>query len=46
MPAAGSRYLAHDLCPVPDEIHNDIQTAIRKDLTRSIRVNARPLTVA
>lgn len=42
----GGRYLVHELCLVPDELDADIKNSIRKDLARSIRVNARPLTVA
>lgn len=42
----GGRYLVHELCLVPDDLDDDIKTSIRKDLARSIRVNARPLTVA
>ena len=42
----GGRYLVHELCLVPDDLHDDIKTRIRKDLARSIRVNARPLTVS
>lgn len=43
---SGGRYLVHELCLVPDDLDEEIKTAIRKDLARSIRVNARPLTVA
>lgn len=42
----GGAYLVHELCLVPDDLNNEIKTSIRKDLARSIRVNARPLTVA
>lgn len=42
----GGRYLVHELCLVPDDLDDEIKTSIRKDLARSIRVNARPLTVA
>ena len=42
----GGRYLVHELCLVPDEVADEIKTEIRKDLARSIRVNARPLTVS
>lgn len=42
----GGRYLVHELCLVPDALDEEIKTSIRKDLARSIRVNARPLTVA
>ena len=44
--ASGGRYLVHELCLVPDELDDEIKTTIRQDLARSIRVNARPLTVA
>ncbi|WP_295650889.1 class I SAM-dependent methyltransferase [uncultured Dietzia sp.] len=40
------RYLVHELCLVPDDLDDSIKTEIRKDLARSIRVNARPLTVS
>src|SRR5699024_9417250 len=40
------RYLVHELCLVPDDLADEIKTGIRRDLARSIRVNARPLTVA
>lgn len=43
---AGGRYLVHELCLVPDDLDDEIKNSIRKDLARSIRVNARPLTVA
>lgn len=43
---ADGRYLVHELCLVPDDLDPEVKTAIRKDLARSIRVNARPLTVA
>lgn len=43
---SGGRYLVHELCLVPDDLDDVIKTSIRKDLARSIRVNARPLTVA
>lgn len=43
---ADGRYLVHELCLVPDDLDEDIKTTIRKDLARSIRVNARPLTVS
>ena len=42
----GGRYLVHELCLVPDTLDGEVKTSIRKDLARSIRVNARPLTVA
>lgn len=43
---SGGRYLVHELCLVPDTLDREIKTSIRRDLARSIRVNARPLTVA
>ena len=43
---SGGRYLVHELCLVPDTLDDEIKTGIRRDLARSIRVNARPLTVA
>ena len=43
---AGGRYLVHELCLVPDELDDEVKTEIRRDLAKSIRVNARPLTVA
>lgn len=43
---ADGRYLVHELCLVPDTLDDSVKTEIRKDLARSIRVNARPLTVA
>lgn len=43
---SGGRYLVHELCLVPDDLADEIKNQIRKDLARSIRVNARPLTVA
>jgi len=42
----GGRYLVHELCLVPDDLDDEIKTSIRRELARSIRVNARPLTVA
>ncbi len=41
----GGHYLVHELCLIPDDLDDAIKTAIRKDPARSIRVNARPLTV-
>lgn len=41
----GGYYLVHELCLVPDDLDDEIKNSIRKDLARSIRVNARPLTV-
>lgn len=42
---AGGRYGIHELCLHPDDLSDDIKTEIRKELTRSIRVGARPLTI-
>ncbi|HJC29148.1 MAG TPA: class I SAM-dependent methyltransferase [Candidatus Dietzia intestinipullorum] len=42
---SGGTYLVHELCLVPDDLDDEVKTTIRKDLARSIRVNARPLTV-
>lgn len=43
---SGGRYLVHELCLVPDDLDSAVKDAIRTDLAKSIRVNARPLTVA
>lgn len=42
----GGRYAIHELGLVPDDIDESIATDIRRSLARSIKVNARPLTVA
>lgn len=42
---SGGRYLVHEMCLEPDDLDDEIKTAIRTALARSIRVNARPLTV-
>lgn len=42
----GGRYAIHELAFVPDEISPQIADEVRGELARSIRVNARPLTVA
>ena len=42
----GGRYAIHELALQPDDIDPEIATEIRQDLARSIKVNARPLTVA
>lgn len=42
---SGGRYLVHELCLEPGDLDDEIKTSIRKALARSIRVNARPLTV-
>lgn len=43
--APGGRYAIHELAIVPDEAPDAVKTELRLDLARSIRVNARPLTV-
>ncbi|MEZ0366180.1 class I SAM-dependent methyltransferase [Mycobacterium sp. pUA109] len=42
----GGRYAIHELALTPDTIAEDIKTDIRRALAQSIKVNARPLTVA
>lgn len=42
----GGRYAIHELGLAPDAIEPETKENIRRDLARSIRVNARPLTVA
>ncbi|MFV0426499.1 MAG: class I SAM-dependent methyltransferase [Beutenbergiaceae bacterium] len=42
----GGRYVIHELGLSPDDIPGQTKEEIRLDLTRSIRVNARPLTIA
>ncbi|MGE2833603.1 methyltransferase domain-containing protein [Mycobacterium sp. SMC-4] len=42
----GGRYAIHELGLKPDTISGDIKDDIRKNLARSIKVNARPLTGA
>lgn len=42
----GGRYAFHELALTPDGLDPALATQIRKDLARSIKVNARPLTVA
>lgn len=42
----GGRYAFHELALTPDDLDPELATQIRKDLARSIKVNARPLTVA
>lgn len=41
----GGRYAIHELGLQPDELDENIKTEIRTSLTRSIKVNARPLTI-
>ncbi|WP_024802688.1 class I SAM-dependent methyltransferase [Nocardia sp. BMG51109] len=40
----GGRYAIHELALQPDDLDDDTKTTIRKELARSIKVNARPLT--
>lgn len=42
----GGRYAFHELALTPDDIDPAIATDVRVSLARSIKVNARPLTVA
>ncbi len=42
----GGRYAIHELALTPDSIPHEVKTGIRQELARSIKVNARPLTVA
>lgn len=42
----GGRYGIHELCIVPDGVDESIKAGIRRDLTKSIHVGARPLTIA
>lgn len=42
----GGRYAIHELGLTPDDLDPEVGTAIRQDLARTIKVNARPLTVA
>lgn len=41
----GGRYAIHELALVPESIVEEVRTDIRRALARSIKVNARPLTV-
>lgn len=41
----GGRYGLHEMCLRPDGLDPDVQQQIRDELTHSIRVGARPLTV-
>ena len=43
---AGGRYAIHELALTPDELPDDVKTDIRQAPAKSIKVNARPLTVA
>ena len=42
----GGRYAIHELGVTPDDIDEDYYTQLRRDLARSIHVNARPMTAA
>lgn len=42
----GGRYAIHELGLVPDSLDEQIKTEVRQALARSIKVNARPLTLA
>ncbi|ORX07879.1 class I SAM-dependent methyltransferase [Mycolicibacillus trivialis] len=42
----GGRYAIHELALTPDSLSEDIKTDVQQALARSIKVNARPLTVA
>lgn len=42
----GGQYAFHELALVPDDISEEIATEVRRSLARSIKVNARPLTIA
>jgi SAM-dependent methyltransferase len=42
----GGRYAIHELGLTPDTLAQDTKEAVRRDLARAIKVNARPLTVA
>ena len=42
----GGRYAIHELGVTPDDIDEDYYTQLRRELARSIHVNARPMTAA
>jgi len=42
----GGRYAIHELGLKPDDISQDTKDEIRRDMSRAIKVNARPLTTA
>lgn len=42
----GGRYAIHELALTPNDLPDDVKTDIRQALAKSIKVNARPLTVA
>lgn len=41
----GGRYAIHELGLVPDDLPSDVKTDIRRSLAKSLKVNARPLTI-
>jgi len=43
--APGGRYGIHELCIVPSDVSAEVEQAIDDDLSRSIHVGARPLTI-
>ena len=42
----GGRYAIHELGLMPDDLADEIKDDVRRDMSRAIKVNARPLTVA
>lgn len=42
----GGRYAIHEMALTPDSLPQELKDDIRRDLARSIKVNARPLTAA
>src|SRR5690606_32385508 len=46
VPRPGGRYAIHELGLAPDDPPDEVKTDIRQALPRSIKVNARPLTLA
>ena len=40
------RYGIHELCLVPDDVHDEIRRGIERDLSDEIHVGVRPLTIA
>lgn len=43
---ANGRYCVHELGLVPDDLADEVKTNLRQGLARTIKVNARPLTIA
>jgi ubiquinone/menaquinone biosynthesis C-methylase UbiE len=41
----GGRYAIHEMSLQPDDLSSELKDTIHKDISRAIRVNARPLTV-